>query len=235
MRRPISAARTLPECRPASWRCEACPSSSWIERRSAPPSSRCVANECRSACGEAPATPAAWRAHTRRRRRTSDVESRRPDFEMNSAGVASAVSSAGRPRSQVAVDRPQRGLAGRHEARLAALALHAHALAVEVDRVEVEVHELLGAQAGRVGQLEQRAVAQRERGVGGDAVEQRGDLGRLQHAREPLRRGAAPTAGRRGSAPASPCSTSVRNSARSEASLRATVLGACPASVRPAA
>ena len=39
---------------------------------------------------DAPAAPAAWRAHTRRRRRTSEVESRRPDFDRNSARVASA-------------------------------------------------------------------------------------------------------------------------------------------------
>ena len=38
----------------ASSRAATCPSSSWMARRSAPRWSRCVANECRSACGLMP-------------------------------------------------------------------------------------------------------------------------------------------------------------------------------------
>src|SRR5438132_14418216 len=44
---------------------------------------------------------------------------------------------------QVALECPQRVLAGRHEAGLAALALDAHELRVEVDRGDTERDELL--------------------------------------------------------------------------------------------
>ena len=60
-----------------------------MARRSAPPSSRWVANEWRSACGWASTSAgdcaAACRAHVRSRRRTSEVPSRRPDLDRNSA------------------------------------------------------------------------------------------------------------------------------------------------------
>ena len=49
-----------------------------MARRSAPPSSRCVAKECRRACGETPPWRPSLRVQTRRRRRTSDVERRLP-------------------------------------------------------------------------------------------------------------------------------------------------------------
>ena len=54
-------------------------------------------------------------------------------------------------------------------------------------RAEVERHELLGAQAGRVGELEQRAVAQRQRRGRWDPVQQHRNLVGLEHARQPLR------------------------------------------------
>ena len=41
-----------------------------------------------------------YRAQARRRRRTSEVERRRPDFERNSARSPSPVCSTGRPRSR---------------------------------------------------------------------------------------------------------------------------------------
>ena len=132
VRTPTGAARTLPECRSGSWRC-AWPSSSWMARRSAPPSSRWVAKECRSACGCTAPCAAACRAHTRRRRRTSDVESRRPDLERNSAGSLAAPRQRGPGALEVARDGAQRRLADGHEARLGALALHAQLLGVELD------------------------------------------------------------------------------------------------------
>src|SRR5215207_10921701 len=64
---------------------------------------------------------------------------------------------------QVAPDGAQGVLADGHEARLAALALDPHLLGVEVERADVEVDDLLGAQAARVGELEQGAVALLER------------------------------------------------------------------------
>src|SRR5690348_15699804 len=55
---------------------------------------------------------------------------------------------------EVARDRSQGGLAGRHDPGLAALARDAQLLAVEVDRRGVERDELLGPQAAGVGDLE---------------------------------------------------------------------------------
>ena len=144
------------------------PRSSWIARRSAPPSSRWVANECRSACGWARASAGeratARLAQPRSRRLTSEVDSRRPDLERNSARVAARPSAASGPAAgQVALERLPGVLADRDEPGLAALALDAHRLGVEVERLEVERDELLGAQPAGVGQLEQRPVAQLER------------------------------------------------------------------------
>ena len=157
-----------------------------MARRSAPPSRRWVANEWRSACGCTAPCAAAWRAQVRRRRRTSDVESRRPVLERNSAGSPVPASSAPAGALQVARHGAQRVLADRHEARLAALALDAHLLGVEVDRADVEVDDLLRAQAARVGELEQRAVALLERRRGRDPVQQRRDVGGLERARQAL-------------------------------------------------
>src|SRR3954454_4887187 len=69
---------------------------------------------------------------------------------------------------EIARDRAQGVLSDGDEPGLAALALDADLLAVEVDRADVEVHELLRAQAAGVGELEERAVALLERRGGGD-------------------------------------------------------------------
>jgi len=63
-------------------------------------------------------------------------------------------------------------LAGRDHACPPPFSLDTDLLAIGVDALEVEVDELLGAQAGRIGQLEHASVAQVERRGGGDALEQ---------------------------------------------------------------
>ncbi len=68
-------------CRSAWSRARQWPSSSWIVRRSAPPSSRCVANAWRRRCG------------CGTRRRSVEVSSRRPRAERNSAFSAPRASS----------------------------------------------------------------------------------------------------------------------------------------------
>ena len=129
------------------------PSSSWIVRRSAPPSSRCVANACRRRCG------------CGTRRRSVDVSRRRPRAERKSAFSAPRASCGPRV-AQVARDEVRRLLAERDDAVLAALALaHVHALLLEVDVAEVEADRLGGAQPGRVDELDERAVAEPERAV----------------------------------------------------------------------
>ena len=154
-------------------------------RRSAPPSSMCVAKECRSVCGEIPPWSAVRRAWRPSRRRTSEVERRRPLFEMNSARSRSrGVGERRAAACQVALERLPGVLAHRHHAGLSALPLHPHLLGVGIDRPGVQVHDLLGAEAGRVGQLEQRPVAEVERARGGHALEQVGHLAGAQHARQ---------------------------------------------------
>ena len=88
--------------------------------------------------------------------------------------------SAGRPVSQVARELERGLLAERHDALLAALAADVHGLAVEVDVGEVERDGLLRSAARRVEELEERAVAERERRVAVDELEQLLDLGRLR-------------------------------------------------------
>ena len=128
--------------------------------------------------------PRRGRAQTRSRRRTSEVDSRRPGLREEQRGLAVAGSAARARALEVAGHGAQRGLTRRDDPRLRALALHAQLLGVEVDRGHVERDELLGPQARGVGDLEQRPVAQLERRRGRDAVEQRGHLVGAQHARQ---------------------------------------------------
>ncbi len=88
------------------------------------------------------------------------------------------------PAGEVAVERAPGVLARGDDARAAPLALHPHLLGVWVGADRVQVHELLGAQPGRVGQLEHGAIAQVERRGAGDPLEQLHHLGRLQHLRQ---------------------------------------------------
>ena len=118
-------------------------------RRSAPPSSRCVANAWRRrwGCGI--------------RRRSVEVSSRRPRVERKSAFVGAA-GELGPRLAEVAGD-PVRGLlAERDDPVLRALAVpDVDVLLLEVDVAEVEPDRLGAAQAGRVDELEQRPVAER--------------------------------------------------------------------------
>ena len=145
-----------------------------MTRRSAPPSSRCVANAWRRRCG--------WR----RSRRTVLVSRRRPRTDRKIASFAPAA-SAGRAELQVPRDVECGLLAERHDALLAALAAHVDELAVEVDVAEVERDGLGAAEPGGVEELEEGAVAQRERRVAFDELEDRLDLGRLRRVGEPPR------------------------------------------------
>src|SRR5205823_6360138 len=78
-------------------------------------------------------------------------------------------------------------LAERYEALLAALAADVDLLPVEVDVGEVEPHRLGRAQPGGVHELDERAVAQRERAVAVERVERGLDLGRLRCVRQSAR------------------------------------------------
>src|SRR4029453_2503703 len=67
-------------------------------------------------------------------------------------------------------------LAERDDTLLPALAAHVDGLALEVHVDEIEPDHLRAAQAAGVQELEQRAVAERERRIALDELQQRSDL-----------------------------------------------------------
>src|SRR5205809_226766 len=87
-----------------------------------------------------------------RARSPPDVGGREPaaGLRQEQRGLATAAVEGVARALQVAPERAQGGLPRGHEAGLAALALDAHLLAVEVDRADVERDQLLGAQPGGV-------------------------------------------------------------------------------------
>ena len=137
-----------------------------MARRSAPLSSMCVAYACRNVWGDAGSIPAR-RQYFTRIRRTSDVSSPRPERLSRIGCPARGSRSLGRERAATAGEvPPQRGrglLPHRHDARLAALAVHRQLGRARVGVGHGQVHELLAAEAAAVEQLEREAVAQRER------------------------------------------------------------------------
>ena len=79
---------------------------------------------------------------------------------------------------------PQPAVEERRHPRRVYLARESRARAVHVERAHVEVHELLGAQAAGVGELEQRAAGRSawayfNNDIGGDAIEDARTLKRL--------------------------------------------------------
>ncbi len=169
MRKRTANATPPPECRPASSR--------WPRARAVPG----------SPAGRLRPRADAWRTSGAGRadaRRPAPDAARRPAAPTCAGAGARRRSRAGGPPwrgtarptrrrraraalGQIPLERAQRVLAGRHDPGPAALALHAHRLGVEVDRVQLERHELLGPQPAGVGELEQRPVAQLERVVAG--------------------------------------------------------------------
>ena len=113
------------------------------------------------------------------------VEAASPDREED--GVVRSDGEGGPAGLEVARD-VQRGLlAQRDDALLAALSSHVDELAVEVDVSEVERDRLGTSQPGGVEELEERTVAERERRVAFDDLEDLLDLGRLRRVGEPTR------------------------------------------------
>ena len=187
--------------RQASW-----PSSSCTTRRSAPPSSRCVAKEWRRVCGETP--PAVPRASqpiqpiaqsTHPERRAGAVQE-----HLGRRGLigSPAVQQHGPPVLQVVgqcrLGRP----AEEPDSLLATLAEDPDLAAPQVERSECGCRELADAQPRRICRLDQCPIPQREGGphrcpghvrtrrgreLGVDHGQQPPDLFDLQHSREPAR------------------------------------------------
>src|SRR5215207_5678609 len=131
--------------------------------------------------------------------------------------VLRAARELGTGLADVARQPVRRLLTERHGAFLAALAADVHELLVEVDVGEVEVDRLAASQSGGVDELDQGAVAERERAVAVERIEDAVDLADLRRVREPSR---ATGSGTR----AAPSVN--RSSERTAASLRAIVAGA---------
>ena len=166
------------------------------------------------------------------RRRSVEVSSRRPRAERKSAFVRAA-GELGPRLAEVARD-PVRGLlAERDDAVLRALALaDVDVLLLEVDVAEIEADGLDAAQPRRVDELEQRAVAERERAAGlAGRLEDRLDLVRLRRVGQPA---AAPRR-ERDVGHVAAARASKRSSARTAESRRAAVAGASfpPGRARP--
>ena len=180
-------------------------------RRSAPPSSRCVANAWRRRCGCG-----------ERRRSVRGVEP--PAARREEQRVLGAARELGPRLAEVAGD-PVRGLlAERDDAVLRALAVpDVHVLLLEVDVAEVEPDGLGAAQPGRVDELDERAVAERERAVAARAP----SSSRVDLARPSARPAAAArAAARAGSRARGRGPSENRSSERTAASRRAIVAGA---------
>ena len=171
-------------------------------RRSAPPSSRWVANECRSVCGVAPAgTPARRRP---RPQAPSEVRGAEPPSalgqEERRLGLLRRFArQQGSPALEVGRQRARGLLADRHHALPPSLSVHTHLLSVEIGIRQVEQRQLLSPQPCGIGELEDGAIAQLERRRCRDRVEERADLSLFQHAREVVSRAWGWRRGRRGS------------------------------------
>src|SRR3989338_4092589 len=131
------------------------PSITWTERRSAPPSSRWLAKEWRSTCGDT-------------RRRTPATEAaRRTIAQIDWRGD-------GRPPRGGPPPPPRRGFrAGGHEPLLASLARAHHVARLELDVIEPQAEAFGGAHPGRVEQLEHGAVAHAPRAARVGRLDQR--------------------------------------------------------------
>ena len=126
-----------------------------------------MANECRSVCGDTAGGDAGPFGGVLQH--LPGALPRQPPaagVEEDRRGAAAATRQLGPPAHQVGVQRGDRRSADRHQPLLAALAAQQHRPRLGVDVVDVEADGLGDPRAGRVQQLEQRAVAQRQRPVG---------------------------------------------------------------------
>ena len=136
------------------------PSNSWITRKSAPCSSRCVAKLCRSMCGVMlRATPARrtrflMRSHKRHRRE------RRAALRQKNIRRRFRRDEFGPPGFEVTIQRFHRFSPDRHDALLVALADDVDEPGVEMKLFQPQIFQFGQPQAGGVGQFQNRLVAQ---------------------------------------------------------------------------
>ena len=136
---------------------------------SAPPSSRCVANECRRVCGvtrRPGSTVPPYRSTIVRMSRELKGFLRR--LWKSSRGPLGGQDRP--PVAQVGVDRLDCVVGHRHLAFLGPLAHHRHAAAIEVHAIDREPGDLAHPKSGPVQQLQRRDVAQRHGAIDGREV-----------------------------------------------------------------
>ena len=112
------------------------------------------------------------------------VSSRRPRAERKTR-VTCAAGERGPAVPQVARKPPGGLLADRHDPLLAALSAHVDRLAFEIDVAERESDRLGAPQPAGVDELDERAIAQRERVVAVQVVDEPFDLCHLRRDRKP--------------------------------------------------
>ncbi len=139
------------------------PSISCTERRSAPPSSRWVANEWRRRCGwtrsgSSPALPA-----SRRRMRKAPARVSAPPWALRKSSGRWRLSRIRPAAGEVAAQRLDGLAPDRDDALLGALAEAADEPLLEIDAGALEPDRLAHAQARAVEQLDERPVAERAR------------------------------------------------------------------------
>ncbi len=139
-----------------------------MQRTSAPPASRWVAKECRSACGLTFRCSASWRTVRSRWRATLRAVSRPPRWLRKSAAGSCPRAERGQQLAP-AIDPPAERLDApgihRAEALLAALSQDAHGTGAQVEVVHVQPAGLAHPQPRAVEQLEERPVAKTERAL----------------------------------------------------------------------
>ena len=200
------------------------PSISWTLRRSAPPSSRCVANEWRSRCGwtRCGSSPA-FSASRRRIRKAPARVSGPPRAFRKSSGPVAAVEV--RPAHRdVAAQRVDRGPAERDDPLLRR-PCRARARAGRRGRPSgaCEADRLADAEAGAVHQLDERAVAHRARRRPVRGLDQALGLGRARASAAACAGGAAARSAAAGLSSRAPSSSWCRKKERRAATRRATV------------
>ena len=164
----------------------ACPSRSWIERRSAPPASRCVAKECRRACGVACSGSPFCRRYKRKVRCATAASSRFPRAPRNSGASGRAAGMQPQPRG----DRLAHHRQHRNDAFFRSFADHAQRAVIAWPRriAHVQRQRLGDAQAAAIQQREQRRVARLDRGLIGHFADILGHAARRRRRQRPRQR-----------------------------------------------
>ena len=136
----------------------ACPSMVCTDRRSAPRSNKCVANECRNLCGEIGSAIPATRAYRDTSFKTP-AGHEGPAVRQKHIRALRPLRPARSRLAQVRHHRVLRDLTKRHEPALAPLAQHRHVRLIQIHVRKPHPDELAHAQPRCIHELQHREVA----------------------------------------------------------------------------